>query len=39
MDGSLQKTRDKAGIASEMGRLYSDEIERSMITDDDPFKD
>ena len=32
---SFLKTRDKADVASEMRKLYSDEIERSMVTDDD----
>ena len=34
VDGSLHKTRDKADVASEMRQLYSDEIERNMVTDD-----
>ena len=36
VDGSLHKTRYKT---SEMRKLYSDEIERSMVTDDDPSQE
>ena len=39
VDGSLHKTRGKDDIASEMRKLYSDEIERSMVTDDDPSQE
>ena len=36
IDGSVHKTRDKADIASEMRKFYSVEIERNMVTDNDP---
>lgn len=36
VDGSLHKTRYKT---SGMRKLYSDEIERSMVTDDDPSQE
>ena len=39
VDGSLHKTREKADTASEMSKLYSDEIERNMVTDDHPSQE
>ena len=39
VDISLHKTRDKADIASEMKKLYSDEIEGNTVTDDDPSQE
>ena len=39
VDGSLHKTRDKAGIAPEMRKFYSDKIERNMVIDDDPSQE
>ena len=38
-DSSFHKTRDKADIASEMRKLYSNEIEINMVTDDVPSQE
>ena len=39
VDGSLHKARDKVDIASEIRKLYSDEIERNIVTDDNPSQE
>ena len=39
VDDSLHKTCCKADIASEMRKLYSDKIERSMVTDEHPSQE